>query len=224
MNLETPESTMNYQLGLTGPQYNIAVSVFFIGYVLAELPSNLLLTRVKPSIQISRICVAWGIVSLISAVRVRRSRTDPEPLLWRHVAFAIPKPPSPFTNVTPECATLMGATFNFGSLVACRIFLGLFQGGLAPGIIFYLGFWYKKYERASRWAVIYVGAGIAGAFSGIIAYGVAGMNVGSAKPVSMSFQILIRRLHRASEVSPVGAGSLFSKVSPPFSPVLLPSG
>ncbi len=137
MNLETPEWTMNYQLGLTGSQYNIAVSVFFIGYVLAELPSNLLLTRVKPSVQISRICITWGI-----------------------------------------CATLMGATFNFGSLVACRIFLGLFEGGLAPGIIFYLGFWYKKHERASRWAFIYVGAGIAGAFSGIIAYGVASMNVG----------------------------------------------
>ncbi|KAI9003996.1 major facilitator superfamily domain-containing protein [Hyaloraphidium curvatum] len=135
MNLETPESTLKYQLGLEGNQYNVAVSVFFIGYVLAELPSNLTLMKVRPSVHIARICVTWGI-----------------------------------------CATLMAATFNFGSLVACRFFLGLFEGGLAPGIIFYLGFWYKKHERGSRWAIIYVGAGIAGSLGGIIAYAVANMN------------------------------------------------
>lgn len=135
MNTEDKESTMFYQLGLEGSQYNIAVSVFFIGYVISELPSNLLLTKIRPSTQIARICFTWGI-----------------------------------------CATLMAATFNFGSLAACRFFLGFFEGGLAPGLIFYLGFWYRKHERASRWAFIFVGAGVAGAFSGIIAYGVSNMN------------------------------------------------
>jgi hypothetical protein len=37
-------------LGLTGNQYNIALVVFFIPYVLFEIPANLLLKKFRPSI------------------------------------------------------------------------------------------------------------------------------------------------------------------------------
>ncbi|KAI8835868.1 hypothetical protein BC829DRAFT_421856 [Chytridium lagenaria] len=42
------------------------------------------------------------------------------------------------------CATLMAFTFNFGSLMAARAFLGVFEAGFFPGILFYLSFWYRK--------------------------------------------------------------------------------
>lgn len=37
-------------LGLVGDQYNTAISVLFAGYIALQIPSNMLLTRVRPSI------------------------------------------------------------------------------------------------------------------------------------------------------------------------------
>lgn len=55
------------QLGLTGQRYNVAVAVFFVPYVLAEFPSNILLKYFSPSRWISRIMVTWGIITMCTA-------------------------------------------------------------------------------------------------------------------------------------------------------------
>ncbi|KAF7117318.1 hypothetical protein CNMCM5793_006067 [Aspergillus hiratsukae] len=41
--------TLEKDLGMTGTDFNLATSILFVGYLLMQLPSNLLLTRVKPS-------------------------------------------------------------------------------------------------------------------------------------------------------------------------------
>ncbi|KXS17384.1 MFS general substrate transporter [Gonapodya prolifera JEL478] len=61
INAETPTHTLAFDLGLNGDQFNWAVSIFFFGYVLFEIPSNLILTRVSPSGWIGRILASWGI-------------------------------------------------------------------------------------------------------------------------------------------------------------------
>ncbi|KAJ3107318.1 hypothetical protein HDU97_004457, partial [Phlyctochytrium planicorne] len=109
--------------------YNWALSIFFVGYVLFEVPSNNLLKMVTPSVWIARIMITWGI-----------------------------------------CATLLAFTFNFGSLMAARAFLGLFEAGFFPGILFYLSFWYRKKELATRIGIFFAASTIAGAFSGVLAY------------------------------------------------------
>ncbi|KAF9888592.1 hypothetical protein FE257_008524 [Aspergillus nanangensis] len=53
---------MNDTLGLTGAQYNMALTVFFFPYGLFEVPSNMVLKVTKPSHWISFLMVAWGIV------------------------------------------------------------------------------------------------------------------------------------------------------------------
>lgn len=50
-------------LGLTGSQFNTSISVFFIGYIGLQVPSNLLLTRVRPSIYLPSCMIAWGCLS-----------------------------------------------------------------------------------------------------------------------------------------------------------------
>ena len=50
-------------LGLQGSQYQIAVAVLFVPYVLVEVPSNLVLKKFRPSRWLSFITVSWGIVS-----------------------------------------------------------------------------------------------------------------------------------------------------------------
>src|SRR6266542_1787576 len=46
--------------GMTATQYGFAAGIFFLGYVLAEVPSNMILLRVGARLWLSRIMVTWG--------------------------------------------------------------------------------------------------------------------------------------------------------------------
>jgi len=58
------------------------------------------------------------------------------------------------------------------SLRRARVFLGLAEGGLLPGITYYLSLWYKRSEQARRVAIFYSAASVAGACGGLLAYGI----------------------------------------------------
>lgn len=47
-------------LDMTGHDYNIALFVFFIPYILFEVPSNIVIKRIAPSTWLSIIMVLWG--------------------------------------------------------------------------------------------------------------------------------------------------------------------
>ena len=55
--------TMNDDIGLTATAFGFGAGIFFIGYFLFEVPSNLILNRVGARIWIARIMVTWGIIS-----------------------------------------------------------------------------------------------------------------------------------------------------------------
>ncbi|KAK5561055.1 hypothetical protein LTR46_001365 [Exophiala xenobiotica] len=84
-------------LGMSGLDYNAALAIFFPFYVAAEIPSNLMMKRTRPSIWIPTIMVAWGV----------------------------------------SC-TLMGLVSNYAGLLAARAALGIAEGGLFPGVTFYI--------------------------------------------------------------------------------------
>ncbi|KAK5058690.1 hypothetical protein LTR84_010954 [Exophiala bonariae] len=54
-------------LNLKGNQFNIAVSVLNVGYMLMQLPSNMLLTRTRPSLYIPVWAALWSIISASTA-------------------------------------------------------------------------------------------------------------------------------------------------------------
>jgi D-galactonate transporter len=54
---------MQQDLGFSDAVYGLGAGIFFIGYVLFEVPSNLLLTRIGARRTIMRIMIAWGLVS-----------------------------------------------------------------------------------------------------------------------------------------------------------------
>ncbi|GAA4926993.1 sugar phosphate permease [Actinomycetospora succinea] len=58
---------MNKELGLTATMFGLASGIFFIGYLLLEVPSNLALHRFGARRWITRILVSWGIVASIMA-------------------------------------------------------------------------------------------------------------------------------------------------------------
>ncbi|CAG5158666.1 uncharacterized protein ALTATR162_LOCUS5195 [Alternaria atra] len=125
-------------LNMTGNQYLTGLTLYFIGYVLFELPCNIILKRTTPKFWLPTLTIVWGIV-----------------------------------------ATLMGVTQNREGFFAVRFFLGVAESGLFPGVVYYLSMWYKREERQYRISLFFSCASLAGAFGGILAYGIAHMrNVG----------------------------------------------
>ncbi|KAI4721729.1 major facilitator superfamily transporter [Aureobasidium sp. EXF-10727] len=55
-------------LNLTGTQYLTCVSILFVGYLLGQIPSNMFLTRTKPSYYMGCCMALWAIVSGLTAV------------------------------------------------------------------------------------------------------------------------------------------------------------
>lgn len=54
-------------LGLVGNQFNVAVSILNVGYVLFQLPSNMILTKTRPSLYIPACAMIWSCVSAATA-------------------------------------------------------------------------------------------------------------------------------------------------------------
>ncbi|KAI1769109.1 putative MFS transporter [Hypoxylon sp. FL1150] len=59
--------TLEEDLGMTGTDFNLATSILFVGYILMQLPSNLLLTRVRPSTHLGVCMAIWGVISTAQA-------------------------------------------------------------------------------------------------------------------------------------------------------------
>ncbi|CZT05389.1 related to allantoate permease [Rhynchosporium agropyri] len=118
-------------IGLEGMEYNTALSVFFVTYVLFEVPSNMVLKRWRASMWFPIMMLAWGITM-----------------------------------------TLTGLVKDFKGLVIARVFLGVAEAGLFPGVNYYITLWYCRRECAFRAAIFFSAATVAGAFGGLLARGI----------------------------------------------------
>ncbi|KAJ7646966.1 major facilitator superfamily domain-containing protein [Roridomyces roridus] len=68
--------------------------------------------------------------------------------------------------------TLMCLCKTYHDLIIARCFLGLAEAGLFPGVTFYLSLWYRRRDVASRVAIFFSAATVAGAFGGILAFAI----------------------------------------------------
>ena len=59
---------MNADLGFTPSIFGIGAGIFFVGYILFEIPSNLALQRFGARIWIARIMISWGLISTAMAL------------------------------------------------------------------------------------------------------------------------------------------------------------
>lgn len=67
VNVSFAASGMEADLGLTAAAYGLGAGIFFIGYFIFEVPSNLLLRRFGARRWIARILVSWGVLSGLTA-------------------------------------------------------------------------------------------------------------------------------------------------------------
>ncbi len=63
VNVSFAKLTMNQAIGIDDATYAFGAGIFFIGYFLFEVPSNLILERVGARRWIARIMITWGLVS-----------------------------------------------------------------------------------------------------------------------------------------------------------------
>lgn len=59
--------TMNADLGIGPEAFGFTAGIFFLGYCLFEVPSNVLLSKVGARLWIARIMITWGLVSACTA-------------------------------------------------------------------------------------------------------------------------------------------------------------
>ncbi|KAF7557258.1 hypothetical protein G7Z17_g820 [Cylindrodendrum hubeiense] len=59
---------MDEDLNLSDDQYAMLLSIFFIGYLICEVPSNMILTRSRPSFYLPGIMIIWGALCAVMSV------------------------------------------------------------------------------------------------------------------------------------------------------------
>ena len=134
---------MNKDLGYNSEIFGFGAGIFFIGYFLFEVPSNLILEKVGARIWIARIMITWGIISLcmifqdVSWNSVMVPIAAPIAAFYRGVLWLIGTP-SNFVDLTPNAAML----------IVLRFLLGLAEAGFFPGIILFLTYWFTAKDRA----------------------------------------------------------------------------
>ncbi|KAI8093206.1 major facilitator superfamily domain-containing protein [Halteromyces radiatus] len=116
---------------ITPDQFNTCVTIFYAGFLLFQIPSNILLKRFTAKKWLPFLMFVWGAI-----------------------------------------ATLHATVSSFGQLMAMRFFLGLFEAGFFPGVIYFLTLFYKKNEMATRIALFWGSTVAAHAFAGVLAYGI----------------------------------------------------
>ncbi|OAQ60043.1 major facilitator superfamily transporter [Pochonia chlamydosporia 170] len=82
---------------------------------------------------------------------------------------------------------LTAVTFNSGSLLADRFFLGVTEAPIAPGLTIVVSMWYKRSEQPLRHAAWFLGNTCAGIFGGLLAYAIG--HVETIKPWKAVFLI-----------------------------------
>jgi MFS transporter, ACS family, phthalate transporter len=64
VNISFASLQFRQDLGISAASYGFGVGIFFVGYILFEVPSNLLMQRIGARRTIMRIMVLWGLVSI----------------------------------------------------------------------------------------------------------------------------------------------------------------
>ncbi|KAK0457706.1 major facilitator superfamily domain-containing protein [Desarmillaria tabescens] len=102
-------SGMREELNLYGNELNYAQTCWTVGYVIGQVPVNMLLNRISPHYIIFALEMGWTLLTLCTT--------------WAHHAT---------------------------HLYVIRFFVGLFESGYYPGLLFLIGSWYTKDELAKR--------------------------------------------------------------------------
>jgi MFS family permease len=88
------------------------------------------------------------------------------------------------------CTICTSFVQNRAQMIVVRVFLGIFEAGMLPGIAYYLSRWYRRAELSLRLGYYVTMTPLAGAFGGLLASGILSLDsVGSLKEWRMIFVV-----------------------------------
>lgn len=140
-------SGMKEDLNLYGNELNIMQSCWTVGYVIGQLPSNIILTKFRPSRWIPLMETIWTIMTFC----LSRCSTAKQIYVLRF-----------FIGMDP---------FSWHILTVKRILTslkGLAESTFYPGMQYIIGSWYRKDELAKRSCIFHTSSAIATMFSGYL--------------------------------------------------------
>ncbi|KAK0711816.1 major facilitator superfamily transporter [Lasiosphaeris hirsuta] len=120
-------SGMKEDLSLYGNELNYANAVWSAAYVIGQIPSNLILTRVSAPLYIAFLELSWTVFTFATA-----------------------------------------GVKNVNQLYVFRFFVGLFEAGHFPGVMYICSSYYKPHELARRNTLIQVFTSVGPLFSGFL--------------------------------------------------------
>lgn len=134
VNIGFAKLQMAADLEFSDAVYGFGAGIFFIGYFVFEVPSNLVLRKVGARIWMARIMVSWGIISSCFM----------------------------FTAMVPwgPVSVAFGCTDEQFTFYVLRFLLGAAEAGFFPGVILYLTFWFPSQRRAQMVAWFMTGIAI----------------------------------------------------------------
>jgi MFS family permease len=144
-------------LNLTSAEYQTCVSILFVGYLLGQIPSNMFLTRTRPSMSFHLPSRSVWDESSPQVARTNKSS-------GRYMGTAM--------MLWAVVSGLTAVSKNFTGLLLTRFFLGLTEAPYYPGAVYLLSIFYTRKEVATRIAILYTGNILATAFAGLIAAGI----------------------------------------------------
>lgn len=114
--------------------YGFGAGIFFIGYFVFEVPSNLILRKVGARIWMARIMITWGVISSLFVFTGQ--------VAWGPLAQAL------------------GCTDEQFTFYLLRFLLGAAEAGFFPGVILYLTYWFPAQKRAQMVAWFMTGIAV----------------------------------------------------------------
>ncbi|MEO6042275.1 MAG: MFS transporter [Croceibacterium sp.] len=134
VNIGFAKLQMASELNFSDAVYGFGAGIFFIGYFLFEVPSNLVLRKLGARVWMARIMLSWGIVSALFVFV--------DDLRWGPIAAAF------------------GCTDAQFSFYLLRFLLGAAEAGFFPGVILYLTYWFPSARRAQVIALFMSGIAV----------------------------------------------------------------
>lgn len=192
VNISFAKLQMQSELGLSDAVYGLGASIFFIGYFLFEVPSNMILHRIGSRVWIARIMITWGIASACTMfVHTEMQFYVIRFLIGALEAGFVPGALYFFTQWFPADKRGRINTFFMASIALC----GIIGGPVSGAIMKFADGWHGL----AGWQWLFLIEGIPSVLLGVIVWKMLDDRIEDAKWLSESEKTTWARLIRSEK-------------------------
>jgi ACS family tartrate transporter-like MFS transporter len=155
--------------GFSESAFGFGMGIFFVGYLVLEIPGTLIVEKWSARKWISRIMISWGIVAALTAFvhyRVPGVTWLAELTVGGIAALFEPLAHSNLGWLSSQSQSIVESLRGPGSpfvlqFFSVRFLLGLAEAGFYPGVIVFLTHWFPRRDRTKTLAWFFIGTPVA---------------------------------------------------------------